>query len=1220
MFPSGFAPVFGVRLAGQPGYGLVMSRLRTAALLLIFGVVSQPLAASTVIFRTDAELIALSERVVHARVVGQRTAWGGPQGRTIYTVTTLTVIEDFTGQPTNTLEVWELGGAIGREFLYVGGGVEYRVGEEVLVCLERGPQGLRSVAMNFSKFDLLPAAGGDRQLARRLTDTIVYGGIASVRERTLTEFRELAAQVTGRRSQQRAVPREGDPLESVQQPFTRLGGDPGWRWIQADSGTPVTFYKNSTAPPPLVSGDATSEIQTALAAWTNPTTASIILQYGGVATESNAKGPWTGISGAAGLITFEDPNNEISGSVLAIGGGSGFAGAGGTVNGITFNGFTRGYVIFQNAGDLSDSFRQSLNFSRVLTHEIGHTIGFGHTQTDGTVPNPTSNLMHFSCCFSATPIPPAIGPDDLAGLNFIYPAGSSSCSFSLTPTSASASGSGGSGSVSVATQAGCGWAASSNAAFLGISSGTSGSGPGTVTYTVVANGVSPRSGTLTIAGQTFTVNQSGAPCTFTLNPASATVTAAPGSGSVGVSGPTSCTWTASSDAAFLSITSGDTGSGNGTVNYSVTANGVSPRSGTLTIAGQTFTVNQNGTGPTVTLDKSSLRFGATNMGTVAVTRTSAQVVRLTQSGGATVSWTATSNQSWLVVSPSTGSGAGELSISVAPSGLATPATVTGAITLSLNGAGNFVAPIDVTLAVMPHGTSANPLGVVDTPADNVTGVTGAVPFTGWALDDVEVADVFICRAVVAGEQAPFDPNCGGAAQIFVGSGLFIDGTRPDVQAAFSTYPRNSRGGWGFMVLTNMLPSQGNGVFVFYMYAVDREGHVLLLGTRTMTCANANATTPFGTIDTPGQGDTASGSSYVNFGWALTQQPKFIPQDGSTITVFVDGVPIGNPSYNHFRSDIATLFPGLANSNGAIGFRVIDTTALSNGLHTIVWTATDSAGMTGGLGSRFFRVSSSAGAVTAAAEGGLASASILTPERVAEVPVDRAAFVARRGWSPDAPWRVHNVGGSGRAVMRGEELDRFELSLGEHADDHYSGYLRVGPELAPLPIGSQLNPTTGSFTWSPGLGFVGSYDLVFLRWNGATPVARREVRIILHAKGSGLVGAQVMIDTPASQQDVGQPFVLAGWAADLNAAEGSGIDTLHVWAYPLTGGAPIFVGAAAPGGARPDVAAVHGEQFRDSGYGLIVQGLPHGNYDLAVFAWSNVSGGFVPAKVVRITVR
>ena len=76
-------------------------------------------------------------------------------------------------------------------------------------------------------------------------------------------------------------------------------------------------------------------------------------------------------------------------------------------------------------------------------------------------------------------------------------------------------------------------------------------------------------------------------------------------------------------------------------------------------------------------------------------------------------------------------------------------------------------------------------------------------------------------------------------------------------------------------------------------------------------------------------------------------------------VYVDGVAVGSPSYNHYRSDVATLFPGLANSGGPVGFKIIDTTTLSNGLHTIVWTATDNLGVTSGLGSRFFRVSNGA---------------------------------------------------------------------------------------------------------------------------------------------------------------------------------------------------------------------------------------------------------------------
>ena len=85
-------------------------------------------------------------RVVHGRVVAQRAARAGTNGRTIYTVTTLQVIEDLTGNPGDVLEIWELGGVIGNEVLYVGGAVEFEYGQEVVVCLELGPHGYRTVA------------------------------------------------------------------------------------------------------------------------------------------------------------------------------------------------------------------------------------------------------------------------------------------------------------------------------------------------------------------------------------------------------------------------------------------------------------------------------------------------------------------------------------------------------------------------------------------------------------------------------------------------------------------------------------------------------------------------------------------------------------------------------------------------------------------------------------------------------------------------------------------------------------------------------------------------------------------------------------------------------------------------------------------------------------------------------------------------------------------
>ena len=621
---------------------------------------------------------------------------------------------------------------------------------------------------------------------------------------------------------------------------------------------------------------------------------------------------------------------------------------------------------------------------------------------------------------------------------------------------------------------------------------------------------------------------------------------------------------------------------------------------------------------TLSVEPTSLRFSAIHDGLRITARTSAQTVRLTVSRPE-VAWTASGNQPWVLVSPSSGIGSAPITIGLGVLGGAPGLTTFPmSVTITLTDVSGTSRTIDLSLAAYFTGATTPPFGTIDTPLENTTGVTGSIPITGWALDDLEVTGVTICRAAVAGEVPPVDANCGGAAQIYVGRAEFIEGARPDVQAAFPSHPRNDVGGWGFMMLTNTLPNQGNGTFVFSVYATDREGHVVRLGTRTMTCDNANATAPFGTIDTPGQGQTVSGSSYVNFGWALTQQPKYIPLDGSTLMVYVDGQPVGNPSYNHYRVDVATTFPGLANSNGPVGFRIIDTTTLSNGLHTIVWTATDSAGVTSGLGSRFFRVMNGASASVTAAW--TASTAAVVPDEILALPLDTSPTIGRRSWDAEMPWRAYVAGRAGRAVLRGEELDRFELALGERPGETHTGYLRVGDGLRPLPIGSRLDAQSGAFTWSPGVGFVGTYDLVFVRSAGARAIARREVRIILHAKGSGHIGAQVVIDTPRSQQELVQPFALGGWAADLDAASGPGIDTLHVWAYPLTGGAPVFLGTATYGGPRPDVAAIHGDQFRDSGYDLLVQGLVPGQYDLVVFAWSNVSGAFVPGRVVRITTR
>jgi Zn-dependent metalloprotease len=89
----------------------------------------------------------------------------------------------------------------------------------------------------------------------------------------------------------------------------------------------------------------------------------------------------------------------------------------------------------------------------------------------------------------------------------------------------------------------------------------------------------------------------GGTCTFAINPNSSSQPAGGGTGSVSVTAGAGCAWTAVSNATFITITAGSSGTGNGTVNYSVANNtGTSSRTGTLTIAGRTFTVTQAGTG------------------------------------------------------------------------------------------------------------------------------------------------------------------------------------------------------------------------------------------------------------------------------------------------------------------------------------------------------------------------------------------------------------------------------------------------------------------------------------------------------------------------------------------------------------------------------------------------------------------------------------------------
>ena len=247
------------------------------------------------------------------------------------------------------------------------------------------------------------------------------------------------------------------------------------------------------------------------------------------------------------------------------------------------------------------------------------------------------------------------------------------CTFSLSSPGVEVPAAGGSGTVTLRTRNGCAWSATSTVPWVGITAGGAGTAEGVVSFVVSANAGAARTGTLTIAGQTFTVSQAAlATCAFSISPTSQSIGAGGGAGTpITITTTSGCAWTATSDDSWLTITSANSGSGPGTVQFSVAANSGSSRTGTLTVAGHTFTVTQAaGVSCSYAIKPNNQSIGASGgAGTpVAVN---------TNSG---CPWTARSNVPWITVtSGAVGSGPGTTQFTVAAN---TGGSRTGTLTIA----------------------------------------------------------------------------------------------------------------------------------------------------------------------------------------------------------------------------------------------------------------------------------------------------------------------------------------------------------------------------------------------------------------------------------------------------------------------------------------------------------------------------------------------------------
>jgi len=245
----------------------------------------------------------------------------------------------------------------------------------------------------------------------------------------------------------------------------------------------------------------------------------------------------------------------------------------------------------------------------------------------------------------------------------------SPCIYAFSPASGLAPATGGTERVTVTTA--CSWEAVSNADWITLSQ-ISGRGAATVAYSVAANTGEERTGTITLAGQTYTVTQEAAPCAYSFREATATLPASAGEGrtEITATGAACPSWTASCDAEWITV-SPPHGTGTTAVSYSVTANTDIRRAGTITIAGQTHTVTQEAPSCIYSFREAAATFSP------AASANGSTEIRGT--GTSCPPWTASCDAEWITLNRTSGTGTTAVTYSVTAN---TGAERTGTITIA----------------------------------------------------------------------------------------------------------------------------------------------------------------------------------------------------------------------------------------------------------------------------------------------------------------------------------------------------------------------------------------------------------------------------------------------------------------------------------------------------------------------------------------------------------
>jgi hypothetical protein len=350
-------------------------------------------SAGTFIVPADEELVAKSAAIVAGTVEG---SFVQATETTIETVNEIRIERAFKGTGLRRgalLRVVTLGGVIEDRGLLVPGEAHFRGGEHVLLFLTRDDDGRwRATDLTLGKFKFVTSTAGDRVLVRDMEDVVGWdraGNVHHERVRREEGFLQFV--------EERAKGRAAAPDYMVDASEVTIAPDEGQQWAISTNAAPfpgstytswvnnqpnrwpniangINFFKRSDQNIAGASDGGVSAIQSGLAAWTNECGSVINLSYGGQLAHASANHDSTNV------VEYNDPQGRVSGSW----GGSGtiaitfisFAGEHSFAGQVWLN-ITDADVVFQDGFPAT-----SPAFAPAMTHELGHGLGFRHSNQD----------------------------------------------------------------------------------------------------------------------------------------------------------------------------------------------------------------------------------------------------------------------------------------------------------------------------------------------------------------------------------------------------------------------------------------------------------------------------------------------------------------------------------------------------------------------------------------------------------------------------------------------------------------------------------------------------------------------------------------------------------------------------------------------------------------------------------------------------------------------